>query len=238
MFQNPIRIPRQSSYLLPAILLYSILNFSPSASADQRDKLLKRVANAEEAFQKNAAKIVETVLSCYERNIEVVQKQGDFKFMNELETERQIFEDKHVRPKLIDDLKYRQAISLASERCLLVYGEAIGIATKSDELELAKSLQSRKDSFEKNMERDYPGARIYRKKWVHPLGDFSTSDGTVWIEHTPTNRFSFVETGRDLNCVVLFDQARNITVVLGEKSCVVKGAKSKGRVTYFGEWKD
>jgi hypothetical protein len=237
MIQSQTHTNSHSLHLLLAVLS-TILCFSPTGLADQEDKLLKRVAQAEEAFQKSATKVVETVLECYDRSIEVAQKQGDFKYMDRLEDERRVFEQKHRRPKLIDDLKYRQAISIACERCLLVYADAIGVATKANDLQLAKTLQSQKDSFEKTVESDYPGARIFRKKWVHPLGDFSTTNGTVWIENTPTNRYSFIETSRDLNCVYLFDQARNMTVVLGEKSCLVKGAKSKGRVTYFGTWKD
>ena len=222
--------------LLAMLLLAFATSDLPILDADQSDKLLKATAQAEKTFNSNADKIVKSVLDCYDIAIGQAMKQGDFGLLEKLQVERKIFESKHSRPKLIPDLKYRQAISLACDRCLLSYTVAVATATKANDLLLANQLQDQKDAFVAEVERKYPDARIYRKTWKHPIGKFSTADGNVWIEKTPTNTYSFIETGRDLECVYLHDQARNISVVLSERTCSIKGAKGNAKVKYFGSW--
>ncbi len=200
------------------------------------EKLQKAVARAEQVFNTNADKIVASVLVCYDAAIEMAKKNGSFDVLNKLTNERTEFETNHKLPKLIPELKYRQSLSLACDRCLKSFDDAISSATKNKQLAIAESMQNKKEAFVAHVARTYPGARIYRKTWKHPIGKFSTTDGVVWIEKKPTNTFSFIETGRDLDCVYLYDQSRSISIVLSETCCTIKTPKGKPKVTYFGSW--
>lgn len=225
-----LTVPSSWLVLLIPLICVSVLQ------ADSSEKLLKAVARAEELFNTNADKIAASVLTSYDIAIEAARKQGNFELLDKLNDDRQDFETNHKLPKLIPELKYRQSLSLACDRCLKSFDDAISSTTKSKDLELAESIQKKKEAFIAKVDRTFPGARIFRKTWKHPIGKFSTTDGVVWIEKTPTNTFSYRETGRNLDCVYLYDQSRNLSIVLTETCCTIKRSKDKAKVAYFGSW--
>lgn len=213
---------------------FAVINFA--VASDRYKQIRSTLDNLEKNFKKQLESGCERLLSEIDSARTQAMKAGQLDLWQSLNLEYSGFRDARILPSTISPVVFRKSATMLLEAMLLQYQTNIANELKSKNFESAQRLEQEMGEFETKFERDFPKTRVHRTKWTHATGKFEKTNNREWIEHTPNTRFTFQEVDRNPAEIILFDQARTVTLILKDEQCYLREKSGKRKLLFNGKF--
>jgi hypothetical protein len=200
--------------------------------------LKERLTGAKATYDKETKQRRKRLLEMLESAEQGLRKGGNAKLVEQVKSERALFEQSGEVPRSVNAAKYVNDTLIARSRLIAEYTGTIKEYTKLKIDARATLVQKELEEFLSRFLRENSSlAASVGTCWSHSRGAFRLSEGNVWIETQDGNaRFSFVEAQRTPDYVLLYDRSRECRVFLHKDRCVVQFNKAPGKEFYRGQW--
>jgi len=227
--------------LTATMLLVGLFLFFPNNPLQAEDKLKKAresLENPTAQFHSCVGKHKSGLLAMLKSAELSATKLGNIGLVTSIKSEINSFGISNRLPSTVSPLGFRTEVSSAFEDLVCRFDRQIAMLTKGRNDAEAKELSNDKDDFIAKFDEQYPRTRILRTTWTHAVGHFEWKQRNEWIEHTPNTRYGFVEIQRNREGVVLFDQARLITIALKADRSFIQHKSGPSKPLYVGKFND
>jgi hypothetical protein len=221
---------------MPLVLLTLLSMPSVAVAADKYKQIRQSLDKAEARFKTQMEGNCKQFLGVLDAARDQAMKAGEIENWRKLNDEYEAFQQSNTLPSSVDCVEFRREATMAFEQVLSQYQARITNALKSKDIEIAEKLEEDRDEFESKFDQEFPKTRFHWTKWSHATGKFEKVNRQEWVEHTPNTRYTFQEVERNPQGILLYDQTRNVTLILKVQHCFLREKSGRLKLIFNGKF--